>query len=130
MKISIAYYVSSKDETLPKIDFFVNDPNKQLLYMNRKDSEAIFSFNTTIPGTYSFKFSNTKVSFSDNHLFYSLEIQRQLVSLLLGISIIKLNLKLLLKINKRNKSQLHKNLLWMKMMKLLMPINFLSYSRP
>ena len=40
------------------IDFFVLDPNYQVIYSRRGKDEGIFRFNTTMPGQYSFVFSN------------------------------------------------------------------------
>lgn len=42
------------------IDFFVLDPNYAVIFSRRKHEEGIFRFNTTIPGQYSFVFSNMK----------------------------------------------------------------------
>ena len=42
------------------IDFFVLDPNYAVIYSRRRHEEGIFRFNTTIPGQYSFVFSNMK----------------------------------------------------------------------
>lgn len=64
-----AYYVVSRDETKPTIDFFILDPNNNLVYTRRKKSEGIFRFNATQTGIYQFKFSNTKVTLSNLHLY-------------------------------------------------------------
>ena len=58
-----AYFVNTaagveKKDTL--IDFFILDPNYQVIFSRRKKDEGIFRFNTTIPGQYSFVFSNMK----------------------------------------------------------------------
>lgn len=42
------------------IDFFVLDPNYQVIYSKRKQEEGIFRFNTTTPGQYTFVFSNMR----------------------------------------------------------------------
>ena len=42
------------------IDFFVLDPNYQVIYSRRRHEEGIFRFNTTMAGSYSFVFSNMK----------------------------------------------------------------------
>ena len=48
-----AYFVNA-DATTPKkdrlIDFFVLDPNYQVIYSKRKMEEGIFRFNTTMKG--------------------------------------------------------------------------------
>lgn len=49
--------VSKKDRT---IDFFVLDPNYQVIYSKRGQEEGIFRFNTTMQGQYTFVFSNMK----------------------------------------------------------------------
>ena len=58
-----AYFVNA-DATTPKedrmIDFFVLDPNYQVIHSRRRHEEGIFRFNTTMPGQYSFVFSNIK----------------------------------------------------------------------
>ena len=58
-----AYFVNA-DATTPKedrlIDFFVLDPNYQVIYSRRRHEEGIFRFNTTMQGQYSFVFSNIK----------------------------------------------------------------------
>ena len=48
------------------IDFFVLDPNNKVIFSRRKAEEGIFRFNTTLPGTYSFVFSNMKVRLYKN----------------------------------------------------------------
>jgi hypothetical protein len=58
-----AYFVNAgadvkKEDRL--IDFFVLDPNYQVVYSRRKHEEGIFRFNTTMAGQYSFVFSNMK----------------------------------------------------------------------
>jgi len=58
-----AYFVAAgpgteKDDRL--IDFFVLDPNYQVIYSRRRHEEGIFRFNTTMAGQYSFVFSNMK----------------------------------------------------------------------
>lgn len=42
------------------IDFFVVNPKNKVIYSKRKAEEGIFRFNTTMPGRYSFIFSNIK----------------------------------------------------------------------
>jgi len=58
-----AYFVNA-DASIPKedrlIDFFVLDPNYQVIYSRRRREEGIFRFNTTLAGQYSFVFSNMK----------------------------------------------------------------------
>ena len=55
-----AYFVNSGQSTEKKqlIDFFVLDPNYQVIYSRRGKDEGIFRFNTTMQGQYSFVFSN------------------------------------------------------------------------
>ena len=58
-----AYFVNAgpgteKEDRL--IDFFVLDPNYQVIYSRRRHEEGIFRFNTTMAGQYSFVFSNMK----------------------------------------------------------------------
>ena len=58
-----AYFVNAeanvqKEDRL--VDFFVLDPNYQVIYSRRKQEEGIFRFNTTLAGQYSFVFSNMK----------------------------------------------------------------------
>jgi hypothetical protein len=57
-----AYFVNAKtsDKNEKLIDFFVLDPNYQVVYARRNHEEGIFRFNTTMPGQYSFVFSNMK----------------------------------------------------------------------
>ena len=58
-----AFFVNVEAST-PKqdrlIDFFVLDPNYQVIYSKRKHEEGIFRFNTTMKGQYTFVFSNMK----------------------------------------------------------------------
>jgi hypothetical protein len=56
-----AYFVGSKGENYPTIDFFILDPQRKVVYSRRKKTEGIFRFNATITGAYSFIFSNIKV---------------------------------------------------------------------
>lgn len=56
-----AYFVQSTQEEKPTIDVFILDPNKKVIFSRRKKIEGIFRFNATIPGPYSFIFSNVKV---------------------------------------------------------------------
>ena len=42
------------------IDFFVVNPKNKVIFSKRKAEEGIFRFNTTMPGRYSFIFSNIK----------------------------------------------------------------------
>ena len=56
-----AYFVTSKGEEKPPIDFFIVDPRKKVIYSRRKQTEGIFRINATLEGTYSFVFSNIKV---------------------------------------------------------------------
>jgi hypothetical protein len=58
-----AYFVNAapgteKSERL--IDFFVLDPNYSVIFSRRKHEEGIFRFNTSLPGQYTFVFSNMK----------------------------------------------------------------------
>lgn len=58
-----AYFVNAPPGTEKKdklIDFFILDPNYQVIYSHRRREEGIFRFNTTITGQYSFVFSNMK----------------------------------------------------------------------
>jgi emp24/gp25L/p24 family/GOLD len=56
-----AYFVGSSTGKNKFIDFFIVDPAGKVIYSKRKSEEGIFRFNTTIPGTYAFVFSNMKV---------------------------------------------------------------------
>lgn len=42
------------------IDFFVVNPKNKVIFSKRKAEEGIFRFNTSMPGRYSFIFSNIK----------------------------------------------------------------------
>jgi hypothetical protein len=42
------------------IDFFIVSPKNKVIFSKRKSEEGIFRFNTTMPGRYSFIFSNIK----------------------------------------------------------------------
>lgn len=42
------------------IDFFILDPNYQVIYSKRGQEEGIFRFNTTMAGSYTFVFSNMR----------------------------------------------------------------------
>jgi hypothetical protein len=42
------------------IDFFIVNPKNKVIYSRRKSEEGIFRFNSTMPGRYSFIFSNIK----------------------------------------------------------------------
>jgi len=58
-----AYFVNSlpggsKEDSA--IDFFILDPNYQVIFSRRRHDEGIFRFNTTMVGQYSFVFSNMK----------------------------------------------------------------------
>eukprot|EP00347_Sterkiella_histriomuscorum_P017556 403348884 len=55
-----AYFVGQSNGKNKFIDFFVLDPNNKVVFSRRKAEEGIFRFNTTIPGTYTFVFSNMK----------------------------------------------------------------------
>lgn len=58
-----AYFVNAPPGSQKKdrlIDFFVLDPNYAVIYSRRRHEEGIFRFNTTLPGQYSFVFSNMK----------------------------------------------------------------------
>ena len=57
-----AYFVNAKTSNKQEklIDFFVLDPNYQVVYARRNHEEGIFRFNTTMAGQYSFVFSNMK----------------------------------------------------------------------
>ena len=58
-----AYFVNAAPGTEKKdrlIDFFVLDPNYQVIFSRRKNEEGIFRFNTTMEGQYTFVFSNMK----------------------------------------------------------------------
>ena len=58
-----AYFVNTQPGTRKEdklIDFFVLDPNYQVIFSRRQHEEGIFRFNTTMEGQYSFVFSNMK----------------------------------------------------------------------
>merc|ERR1711939_573800 len=55
--VNTAAGVEKKDSA---IDFFILDPNYQVIFSRRKHDEGIFRFNTTMKGQYSFVFSNMK----------------------------------------------------------------------
>lgn len=58
-----AYFVNAAPGTEKEdrmIDFFVLDPNYQVIYSRRRHEEGIFRFNSTMAGQYSFVFSNMK----------------------------------------------------------------------
>lgn len=58
-----AYFVNAPPGTEKKdrlIDFFILDPNYQVIFSRRRHEEGIFRFNTTMEGQYSFVFSNMK----------------------------------------------------------------------
>ena len=67
-----AYFVNAGQSTENKqlIDFFVLDPNYQVIYSRRGKDEGIFRFNTTMPGQYSFVFSNM----NDKHVRKSVTV--------------------------------------------------------
>lgn len=52
------------------IDFFVLDPNYQVIFSRRGKDEGIFRFNSTMPGQYSFVFSNM----NDKHMKKSVTV--------------------------------------------------------
>lgn len=56
-----AYFIGTKSEKSPTLDFFVLDPNKKVVLSKRKKAEGLIAFNATIPGQYSLIFSNLKV---------------------------------------------------------------------
>jgi hypothetical protein len=58
-----AYFVNTAPGTANEdklIDFFVLDPNYQVIFSRRKHEEGIIRFNTTMAGQYTFVFSNMK----------------------------------------------------------------------
>ena len=55
-----AYFVGHSSTANKLIDFFVVNPKNKVIYSKRKSEEGIFRFNTTMPGRYSFIFSNIK----------------------------------------------------------------------
>jgi hypothetical protein len=61
MYIRGAYFVGKSTTANKLIDFFIVSPKNKVIYSRRKAEEGIFRFNTTIPGRYSFIFSNIKV---------------------------------------------------------------------
>jgi hypothetical protein len=52
-----AYYVHGGRDAKP-INVFVQDPNKNIIYKRTDEIQGIMVFETTIPGQYSFIFSN------------------------------------------------------------------------
>lgn len=61
-----AYFAGSSSEKKPIIDVFILDPNRKVIFSRRRMQEGIFRFNATVPGTYSFIFSNLKVNITKN----------------------------------------------------------------
>lgn len=61
MYIRGAFFVGSSTTSNKLIDFFVVNPKNKVIFSTRKAEEGIFRFNTTMPGRYSFIFSNIKV---------------------------------------------------------------------
>jgi hypothetical protein len=61
MYIRGAYFVGKSTTGNKLIDFFIVSPKSKVIYSRRKAEEGIFRFNTTMPGRYSFIFSNIKV---------------------------------------------------------------------
>ena len=61
MYIRGAYFVGSSTSSNKLIDFFIVNPKNKVIFSRRKAEEGIFRFNTTLPGRYSFVFSNLKV---------------------------------------------------------------------
>ena len=56
-----AYLVGTKDSKNPTIDFFILNPRRQVIYNRRRQAEGVFKVQATIPGQYTFIFSNLKV---------------------------------------------------------------------
>jgi hypothetical protein len=61
MYIRGAYFVGKSTTANKLIDFFIVSPKNKVIFSRRKAEEGIFRFNTTMPGRYSFIFSNIKV---------------------------------------------------------------------
>jgi len=61
MYIRGAYFVGTSSTSNKLIDFFIVNPANKVIFSKRKAEEGIFRFNTTMPGRYSFIFSNVKV---------------------------------------------------------------------
>ena len=55
-----AFFVGQSSTSNKLIDFFVVNPKNKVIFNKRKSEEGIFRFNTTVPGRYSFIFSNIK----------------------------------------------------------------------
>jgi len=58
-----AFFVNAApgtDKADKLIDFFILDPNYQVIHSQRKHEEGIFRFNASMTGQYSFVFSNMK----------------------------------------------------------------------
>eukprot|EP00347_Sterkiella_histriomuscorum_P017559 403348872 len=55
-----AYFVGARDQKNPTVDFFILDPKRQVVYNRRRKSEGIFKISASIPGQYTFIFSNLK----------------------------------------------------------------------
>ena len=57
-------YFSNAEASVPKenrlIDFFILDPNFQVVYSRRSKEEGIFRLDTKLKGQYTFVFSNMK----------------------------------------------------------------------
>jgi hypothetical protein len=60
MYIRGAFFVGASTTANKLIDFFVVNPKNKVIFSRRKAEEGIFRFNTSMPGRYSFIFSNIK----------------------------------------------------------------------
>ena len=54
-----AYFVWDGPKS-KNIDFFILDPKGKVVFSRRNKDEGIFRFNTTMPGSYAFVFSNMR----------------------------------------------------------------------
>ncbi len=72
-----AYFIGSRKDKNPSIDFFILDPSRRVIFSRRKKSEGLFNFNVTLPGQYSFVFSNLKVIYYDDlYLINSIKLTK------------------------------------------------------
>jgi hypothetical protein len=58
-----AYFMTAEKEGKPPIDFYIVDPTKKVIYSRRRKNDGIFRINATVPGAYSFIFSNRRVHY-------------------------------------------------------------------
>lgn len=54
------FFVGGEDPLNAKINMFILDPSNKVIYSKIKKQSGMFLFNATMPGEYSFVFSNMK----------------------------------------------------------------------